>query len=119
MKSCWHNIMLVEAYVKMSVVKAFASFLAGRRSDVVDPNFPFVGNSYLTGIMEGLPVICLQPARGVELYIKDKIRGKVSTPRTHTLSFRVFFPPIGALRTIVRSTSFQKVTPNGSSRRPL
>jgi len=26
----------------MSVVNAFASFLAGRRSDLVDPNFPFV-----------------------------------------------------------------------------
>ena len=37
--------MLVGACVKMSVVNAFASFLAGRRSDLVDPNFPFVGQS--------------------------------------------------------------------------
>ncbi len=33
MKSCWHNIMLVGACVKISVVNAFASFLAGRRSE--------------------------------------------------------------------------------------
>jgi len=28
----------------MSFVNAFASFLAGRRSDLVDPNFPFVAS---------------------------------------------------------------------------
>jgi len=45
MKSCWRNIMLVGACGKMSVVNALSSLLAGRKSDVVDPSFPFVGDS--------------------------------------------------------------------------
>jgi len=53
MKSCWHNIMLVGACVKISVVNAFASFLAGRRSEslvvvITTTNYHVQGASTLT-----------------------------------------------------------------------